>query len=108
VRNGAKYLILSKKWSRHRSQFLVWYRPGSHGYTEDLLEAGRFTKEEAESIVRGAPEVVAMVHDFDAYKLAVMQVLVPASELHIQQLAREPSTTYGRLAPVCFSKGIQP
>lgn len=33
-----------------------YWRPGGHGYTSEILEAGVFTKEEALIVVRSAPE----------------------------------------------------
>jgi hypothetical protein len=100
------YLILSKKWSENRSEFLVWYRPDSHGYTENLEEAGRFTEEEARAITCDGEGVNVMVRESDAYEFAVTRILVPVSEAIMNQLTGAPSSTFGRLAPICFSKGV--
>ena len=40
------WLVLSVKWSKG-SEDLVWFKPNASGYTTDLNQAGRYTKEEA-------------------------------------------------------------
>jgi hypothetical protein len=43
------WLVLSLKWSRGGSEWLMWYRTNDSGYTADLMQAGRYTLEEAKS-----------------------------------------------------------
>lgn len=38
---------------------LIWWRPNSRGYTTNLDEAGKYTREEAERIVRGSGDETA-------------------------------------------------
>jgi hypothetical protein len=40
------WLILSVKWSKG-SEDLVWFKPDACGYTTDINQAGRYTREEA-------------------------------------------------------------
>jgi hypothetical protein len=42
-----QYLIL---YRQHASGYALWWRPNSSGYTVDVAEAGRYSKEEAEAI----------------------------------------------------------
>jgi len=50
------YLIWKEQWAPWG-----WYKPGSNGYTGDVTQAGRYTKEEAGNHVRGCSgEIVAV------------------------------------------------
>jgi hypothetical protein len=95
------YLILSKKWSRSAPrEHAVWYRPEAHGYTTNIEEAGRFTKEEARAHTRSSEGVTAMVKESQAYAMAERLTIVAASEANIEKLSNP--TAFGRLAPICF------
>ena len=61
----ANWLVLSLKWSRGDSEWLVWYRPNASGYTTNIREAGRYTETEAkghemEDVTLAVPEPVAL------------------------------------------------
>ncbi|MGR3809566.1 hypothetical protein [Jiulongibacter sp. NS-SX5] len=45
-----EYFIRTEGYSGNS---LIWWRPNSQGYTSDLKKAGKYSKEEAESICRG-------------------------------------------------------
>ena len=47
-----KYLIESMEHAQ--GMFKVWWRANSCGYTQDLSEAGRYSKEEADEICKRA------------------------------------------------------
>lgn len=62
-----RFLILSKS----RSQGIaVWWRPGQSGYTNDVDTAGRYSAEESERIVSGAPEKDMRVPEYVIDRLA--------------------------------------
>lgn len=43
------WLVLSLKWSRGGTEWLIWYKTDDAGYTTNLMTAGRYTEEEARS-----------------------------------------------------------
>lgn len=63
----------------------AWWRHGGHGYTDNTFEAGVFTAEEAERIVRGCgPEKMLMIRPL----LEVAPVIEPNTVASVL-LARE-------------------
>lgn len=42
----------------------LWYRPNAQGYTDDFMEAGRFTREEAKKHEQLNCEDKVTIHDF--------------------------------------------
>lgn len=49
--NEDLYFIRTEGYSGNA---LIWWRPNSQGYTSDIKKAGRYSKEETESICRGS------------------------------------------------------
>jgi hypothetical protein len=47
--NGELYYI--RKKNRYLGNAVYWWRPDGRGYTVDIKDAGKYTKEKAESIV---------------------------------------------------------
>lgn len=90
------WVILSLKWSQAapKPENLVWYKPNSCGYTEDLDSAGLYT--EAEAMRRSDGEVTLAV----PFALAALQAryvaLVEASAATVE--------TFRKLAPLALRK----
>lgn len=90
-----QWLVLSLKWTRG-ADHLVWYRPKANGYTSDLSQAGRYTREEAEAECRGASGDLAPVRLHDALCQSVCRVQVEASLPTIEGLVaggKKPNPT---------------
>ena len=83
------WLILSVKWSKGGSEDLVWYRPNSKGYTTDLNQAGRYTREEARRIhdleTHGNTAAVPLVAALAANRTFRV---VEAGEVVVEELVR--------------------
>jgi hypothetical protein len=70
------YVILSLKNSRGFEN-LSWYKTGCAGYTANLLDAGRFTRSEAETWCVGLDDVIPLPISL-AKTFAVPLLAVPA------------------------------
>lgn len=55
---------------------MFWWRPDGNGYTLDLNTAGRFTRDEAERIVRGRPDVDKAWLCSDVHKAVKLHVSI--------------------------------
>ncbi|RRJ96804.1 hypothetical protein Ga0100231_023850 [Opitutaceae bacterium TAV4] len=72
-----------------------YYRPGAHGYTSKIEEAGRFSKEYAESDVRATNGEVTMrpeplpdyLNDLNAMHAAEETLSDARAQIYIEQLA---------------------
>lgn len=67
-------------WSKQPEEIgdceVVWWRPNWRGYTTSLADAGQYSKEEAEEIVRRRPSKDEMVSTFRVEALARRSVFV--------------------------------
>lgn len=66
------YLIFSK---RHTQGIAMWWRANAAGYTNNLDEAGRYTKEEAESYCAASHGDDVPVREVGAYSLAQRRIV---------------------------------
>lgn len=78
-----EYLILSVKWSRRDSDWLVWWRHHGFGYTTNIAAAGRFSQAEAERNERASRGEVLAVPLKQALALAETRVMVHDTKLEL-------------------------
>jgi hypothetical protein len=69
-----------------RGDCTLWWRPNSCGYTTDLREAGRYTREDAESICRGPPARPGTKPDREEFAYRLVDVL-PLGRVHVDRCA---------------------
>lgn len=79
--NQDTYYILSLDHSV-RNDWLLWWRPNGAGYTTNLLEAGTYSRIDAVTFQRGAPEKVKALPVALVDAKAVKQSMVPTERLH--------------------------
>lgn len=72
--NRAADKVLSAPWLIWSNEHAAWWGPGERGYTTVIEEAGRYTREEAEAIVRNANAYLPAEQD------TVNEVMVRAPE----------------------------
>lgn len=76
--DAGMWLILSLKWSSGNDH-LIWYRPGAHGYTSDINEAGRFTLEQARGYYLLGVTLPVPANEAVAY--GEVRIVIPAGPL---------------------------
>lgn len=67
-----KYYILSYQWTGKMDGFFYFWRPGSHGYTWYMEEAGLYGRVEALRIAEEGGVIVIPVKEADKYSLDVV------------------------------------
>lgn len=91
LKPGQDWLILSLKRSKD-SEHLVWYRPDCNGYTTNLNEAGRYTREQARRIRER--KVAMPVRTKRAYRASKVITFVESGQANLDFLlgrkAEEP------------------
>lgn len=87
-----EWVILSLKWSQGSDDY-VWYKPKSQGYTADLNRAGRFTKEEARSLVMEGVTLAVPLEAAESLSESVRLVRTDAATLRAMSLASMEGAT---------------
>ena len=67
-----RYLIFSRK---HTTGIAMWWRPNAAGYTNNLDDAGRYSKEDAESHCSGMHGDAMPVAELEAYRLSARRIV---------------------------------
>lgn len=67
------YVIFAKSHG-HEDYKAIWWNPNGTGYTTDLNSAGKFTKKEAEKIVKGCHRENFLIPLKSAEKIACLTV----------------------------------
>lgn len=82
-RNPANWLILCLK---ELGDNLLWWRTNSKGYTVDLNQAGRYTRDQSERMQRGDDETTLAIPEAAAIAMAKSFLLVDACSANVKAL----------------------
>ena len=88
-----RYLIFSKP---RTTGVAMWWRPNAAGYTTNLDDAGRYSKEDAESHCAAAHHEIVAVEELAAYKLATRTIVDMGDGANYQMLMSPNAGGEGR------------
>lgn len=88
------YLIVSARWTLSekyiREGLVVFWRPDSKGYTNDITEAGRYTAEEVAHLIGDSDASPIHVDDLETLFNKPVTVYRFRSEGQIENLHKQP------------------